>query len=585
MILKALYDYYQRKSKLGEIAPLGFEDKAIPFLVVIDENGKLVALEDTRSDSAKNGRVLRVPKNNGRSSNVDANLLWDNIEYVFGFPKSDSEKDVKAAMKKTKAFAEKIIKLSEMYPNNKDFLAVRKFVENPNRLEEIKNASEWEKCSKKAGCNVTFKICGKELVVENPDVADFLAKTMNTSSDGQKFICLITGEKTAPVMTHGGFTIGKTAGVKLVSFQTSSGYDSYYKDQGENAPVSLYAESAYTAALSSLLASKTNHVRIGDLQIVFWSDSKNSEIENVFGSLFDIPKKDNPDAWSSSISALYKSVFSGRKQVFEDRKFFVLGICSNKARMVVRFFIADTEQAIGARIAEHFSDFEIIRSSYDNKLFSIFNILTCISQGNKIENIPPNIEGGLISAILSGGMYPKSLQMQCTNRIRADRIINRIRAAILKAYLNRKNRILNSKEREIKVSLDIENNDIGYLCGRLFAVLERIQESALGKNVNATIVDRFYGSASSTPMLVFGRLIDLSNHHLSKIANQGTVIFLKKSISEIMDKIPATGFPAHLSLDEQSRFAIGYYHQRQEFFKSKEENETIENKENENDRK
>lgn len=175
--------------------------------------------------------------------------------------------------------------------------------------------------------------------------------------------------------------------------------------------------------------------------------------------------------------------------------------------------------------------------------------------------------------------------MQCTNRIRADRIINRIRAAILKAYLNRKNRILNSKEREIKVSLDIENNDIGYLCGRLFAVLERIQESALGKNVNATIVDRFYASASSTPMLVFGRLIDLSNHHLSKIANQGTVIFLKKSISEIMDKIPATGFPAHLSLDEQSRFAIGYYHQRQEFFKSKEENETIENKENENDRK
>ena len=132
------------------------------------------------------------------------------------------------------------------------------------------------------------------------------------------------------------------------------------------------------------------------------------------------------------------------------------------------------------------------------------------------------------------------------------------------------------------MSLDVENTDIGYLCGRLFAVLERIQETALGK-INATIVDRFYGSASSTPMSVFGKLIDLSNHHLSKIDKPNSVVFFRKAIGEIMDKMPASGFPSHLSLDEQSRFAIGYYHQKQEFFKSKTENNEIENKENEND--
>ena len=576
MILKALYDYYQRKRNLGEIAPLGFEDKAIPFLAVIDTNGKLVSLEDTSSETSKKGRVFRLPKAEGRSGKnawMFPNLLWDHIGFVFGYPKSDSAKDIETVKNQSKAFADKIIKLSEMYPDNKEFLAVRKFVENPNRLAEAENMAEWAKCVKIAGCNVTFKIDGStEIVAENSDVADFLGKSINASGDGQKYVCLITGEKAVPVMTHGGFTIGGTAGVKLVSFQTSSGYDSYYKEQGENAPVSLYAELAYTSALSCLLSSKTNRVGIGGLQIVFWSDSEQSDIENTFGSLFGIPSKDNPDQWTNSISTLYKSVFSGRQKIPEDRRFFVLGVESNKARMIVRFFVADTERIIGARIAEHFSDFDMIRKPNDREFFSVFNILSSISQGNDVKNIPPNIEGALISSILSGGMYPQSLQLQCLNRIRADRVVNRIRAAVLKAYLNRKNRILNNKEREIKVSLDIENNNIGYLCGRLFAVLERIQESALGKNVNATIVDRFYGSASSTPISVFGRLIDLSNHHLSKIENQATAVFLKKEMGAVMEKIPASGFPSHLSLDGQSRFAIGYYHQRQDFFKPKEEN-------------
>lgn len=587
MILKALYDYYQRKLKLGEIPPLGFEDKAIQFLVLIDENGKLVALEDASSESAKKGRVFRLPKAEGRSGKnawMSPNLLWDHLGFVFGYSKSYSAKDAENARNQSKAFAEKIIKLSEMYPNNKEFSAVRKFVENPNRLSEAEKQAEWAKCTKIAGCNVTFKVLGsKGIVAEHSDVADFLGKSMNVAGDGQKFVCLITGEKTVPVMTHGGFTIGATAGVKLVSFQTSSGYDSYYKKQGENAPVSLYAELAYTSALSSLLSGKTNRIGIGGLQIVFWGDSEKSGIENVFGSLFGLPAKDNPDAWNSSISALYKSMFTGRKQILGDVRFFVLGLDLNKARMIVRFFVADTEQKIGESIAAHFSDFEIIRKPSEHEFFSVFNILSSISQGNKIDNIPPNIEGSLISAVLSGGMYPQTFRLQCLNRIRADRIINRIRAAILKAYLNRKNRILNNKEREIKVSLDIENNDVGYLCGRLFAVLERIQEAALGKHINATIVDRFYGSASSTPMLVFGRLIDLSNHHLSKMENRATVAFLKKTIGEIMDKMPSTGFPSHLSLDEQSRFAIGYYHQHQEFFKPKAKNEKTEHKENNND--
>lgn len=214
---------------------------------------------------------------------------------------------------------------------------------------------EWAQCVKIAGCNITFRLRGEtEIVAANPDVADFLGKSINAAGDDKKYVCLITGEKTVPVMTHGGFSIGGSAGVKLVSFQTSRGYDSYYKEQGENAPVSLYAELAYTSALSTLLSGKSNRLGIGGLQMVFWSDSEKSEIENVFGSLFGIPAKDNPDGWVSSISALYKSVFSGREQILEDRKFFVLGLAANKARMIVRFFVADTERARRAHCGTFF---------------------------------------------------------------------------------------------------------------------------------------------------------------------------------------------------------------------------------------
>lgn len=588
MILKALYDYYQRKLKLGEIAPLGFEDKSIPFLIVIDSDGKLLAFEDTSSDAFKKGRIFRVPKaekRTGPKAWMSPNLLWDHIGFVFAFPKSDSSKDVEMAQKQSKSFLERVAKLCETHPKNPEFSAVRKFLENPQRLSDVSKFAEWEKCKKIAGCNVTFRVSpSNEIVAANPDIADFLGKLADVSDESrQESICLITGKKTVPALTHTGLTIGATAGVRLVSFKDSKGYDSYNKAQGENAPVAPSAEFAYTSALSDLLRSKTNRVGIGDLQVLFWSEKKGeSQIENSFGSLFGLQPKDNPNAGISAISTLYNSVFSGRRHIPGSNKFFVLGVEANKSRMIVRFFICDTELVISERIAEHFGDFEIVGNSKIDGLFSIYNIVAAIHSGTDMKNVPANTEQVLISAILSGGMYPKSLQLQCLNRIRADRVINRIRAAILKAYLNRKNRILNRNEREIKMSLDVENTDIGYLCGRLFAVLERIQETALGK-INATIVDRFYGSASSTPMSVFGKLIDLSNHHLSKIDKPNSVVFFRKAIGEIMDKMPASGFPSHLSLDEQSRFAIGYYHQKQEFFKSKTENNEIENKENEND--
>lgn len=620
MILKALYDYYQRKLKLGEIAPLGFEDVNIRFVVVIDKNGNFSSLEDKQTDKQFKGRVYRIPKGVDKSSDIQANLLWGKADYVFGYVDEDAirkkfenengvdvEKKIAEAIKRAKerspklvkAFLDRVDDLIAKYPSNAEFALVKKFLELPDCFNYIKQTEEWDKCKNKGSCNITFRIAGNNELVSsftNKDLFEYVQNgIVPKEGERQDYVCLITGRKTTPIRTHSKVPSGSKT--SLVSFQSDSGFDSYNKQQGYNAPVSKEAELSYITALNSLYNSPFNNVKIKNCNcnILFWSDSGNPDVSNSLAALFGLePTKDNPDAFVISLKKLINSIKTGKRVIPENHRFYVLGLeAANQSRLFARFFINDTESVIGERIFLHFSDFDIVENLKCNSLLSVNNILSAVSQSGRTKNNLSHIEGALISAIFSGGMYPRFLQLQCINRIQVDRKkpktkkeesekkdFERIRAAVLKAYLNRKNRILNNKEREIKVSLDIENKNVGYLCGRLFAVLERVQETAL-KNLNATIVDRFYGSASSTPMLVFGKLIDLSNHHLSKIPD--SVVFFRKAIGEIMDKMPASGFPSHLSLDEQSRFAIGYYHQKQEFFKSKTENNEIENKENEND--
>jgi CRISPR-associated protein Csd1 len=183
-----------------------------------------------------------------------------------------------------------------------------------------------------------------------------------------------------------------------------------------------------------------------------------------------------------------------------------------------------------------------------------------------MDNVPPNLAGAVIVGILDGTPYPITLLHQCVRRIRAEQQVNRARAAILKAYINRFNRFHNPKEKEVIMALDRSNINVGYRFGRLFAVLEKIQEES-SPGINATIRDRFYGAASTTPITVFPQLLKLKNHHLAKL-NPGRKVNFEKEIAEIFDELK-DDLPAHLTLDLQARFAVGYYHQRQDFFKKK----------------
>ncbi|HNE27447.1 MAG TPA: type I-C CRISPR-associated protein Cas8c/Csd1, partial [Pseudomonadales bacterium] len=198
---------------------------------------------------------------------------------------------------------------------------------------------------------------------------------------------------------------------------------------------------------------------------------------------------------------------------------------------------------------------------------SMWWLLSRIAAQEKTDNIPPNLAGDWMRAILAGLPYPDSLFQAALRRIQAERKVSYPRAAILKACLNRKQRFSHSSEKEITVSLDQENINIGYRMGRLFAVLEKIQEDAQ-PNINATIRDRYYSAASGTPASVMPILMRMKNHHLSKLPHKGQQVNYERLLGEILGEIK--DFPNQLSLQDQGRFAIGYYHQRQDFFTKRE---------------
>ena len=219
-------------------------------------------------------------------------------------------------------------------------------------------------------------------------------------------------------------------------------------------------------------------------------------------------------------------------------------------------------------ISRHFEDMKIVDTRKEKKPYvGLHSILGSVTLGGKSSDATPNLPEAVVKSIFQGLPYPISLFQACIRRIRAEQSVTIVRAAIIKAYLNRIN---NNNNIKIKIMLDKENQNQGYLCGRLFAVLDKIQEDANGIH---SIRERYMNSASSTPATVFSTILNLSAHHLEKL-NNGKQVYYEKLKQEIVSKLDADGFPAHLSLQDQGRFFVGYYHQRQDFFTSKEDKET-----------
>jgi CRISPR-associated protein Csd1 len=376
---------------------------------------------------------------------------------------------------------------------------------------------------------------------------------------------LVTGESGVIARTHSRTSIDKDT-KSLVGIQKNSGYDSYGKEQGYNAPIIQSTEFAYVTALNTLLKSKTQRILVGDASTVFWSE-KQSSFESDFAFFFKEPEKDDPDAGTQRVKALFESVNSGTYIEDDgDKRFYILGLAPNAARISIRFWQVGTISEFALRIKQYFEDFAIVKPPKEPEYYSIWRILVNVAAQDKSENIPPNLAGEFMRSILEGTPYPATLLQACLRRIHSDteNRVKPVRAAVIKAYLNRYYRFYpNQNHKEVTMELDTNQPSIGYQLGRLFAALEKIQEEA-NPGINATIRERFYGAACATPVTVFTTLLRLKNHHLAKLDNKGRVVYFERLLGEIMSNF--MDFPAHLDLHEQGRFAIGYYHQRQAFF-------------------
>lgn len=569
MILKALYDYYYR---CGNLPQKGMELKEIAFLIVIDREGRFLRFEDRRIDK-KQAQKFLVKKHIGRTSAVVANYLYDNSGYVLGY----SEKgDV---MMQFQAFKKKVESIYEAHPDNPDIVAVHKFyqTEQSEILQQIQADLLWpdiEKNLSKKYSTFTFLIEGDtKIVAEKEELLD----EKEEKTEGFQ-VCLVSGKKGIAVETTTATMIpGSQATAKLVAFQVNSGYDSYGKSKGGNAPISEDAEFAYTTALNHLLESNSrNKFTVSSRTFLFWASKEDEvglRVEDSFFSLFGFnEQEDDPNKNIEQVRKVFKSVYSGELRTTTDDIFYILGLAPNAARIAIIYWAEIPLKQFAETICRHFDDMEIVDTRIDKKPYmSLRNILGAVTPGGKASDAVPNLSDAVVKGVFQGVPYPQTLFASCIRRIRAesgdkDKVpVHITRAAIIKAYLNR----LNDNEQKIKVMLDKENNNQGYLCGRLFAVLDKIQEEASRQH---SIRERYMNSASSTPAAVFSTILNLSNHHLEKLESEGRRVYFEKLMQEIISKIDAKGFHPQLDLQDQGRFFIGFYHQRQDFFTKNETN-------------
>ena len=571
MILKALYDYYDRCK--GTLPAFGRELKEIGFLVVIDRDGNFLRFEDRRINN-KQAQTFIVKKQLGRTSAPLANYLYDSSAYVFGF---SDKKDFDGCRKYLETFKKKVDEIYKAAPDNEDITAVHRFYQRDAQatLTKMKADTLWpeiEKNLNKKYSLFSFLINGDtQIVAEKEELLDLLD---GDNHDNEK-VCLVSGKKGKIVdVTTATMIPGSQAVAKIVSFQVKSGYDSYGKEQGANAPISEESEFAYSTALKHLLRSDSrNKFLIGNRTFLFWASRDNSASNQAEKGFFDLfgfsdSDDDDPNARIEQVRKVFKAIYSGELNTSLDDKFYILGLAPNSARIAVIYWAEIPLKDFAERINRHFEDMEI--TGANKPYMALRSILGAVTLGGKSSDAIPNLPDALVKSIFQGLPYPQTLFASCVRRIRAENSIYTTRAAIIKAYLNRLN---NTNEQKIKVMLDKENNNQGYLCGRLFAVLDKIQEEA---NNQHTIRERYMNSASSTPSAVFATILNLSSHHSEKL-NEGRNVFFEKLKQEIIEKLDADGFPAHLDLQDQGRFFVGYYHQRQAFFTKSEKEENNNN--------
>ncbi|WP_298644455.1 type I-C CRISPR-associated protein Cas8c/Csd1 [uncultured Cardiobacterium sp.] len=594
MILASLARYYDRLAKESDVAgnpkvpPYGFSEEKIGWILVLDKEGQLHnVVSNLSTDKKPQPKLMIVPQSFKRTGTTPRPFfLWDKTAYALGV---EANKDKAEAKKKPFIPAEKTFTVFRDYhlellqgSADEGLRAIYLFLRNwqPEHFAEQPLPVEM------LDTNVVFSLEVPSAFIHEREAAQTLWLNLLRSNEGDEGLCLVSGE-TAPIArlhpAIKGVLGGQSSGGSIVAFNKEHlAFTSFGKEQGANAPVSEQSAFAYTTTLNYLLRRENNHcLIIGDASTVFWAEAADSAAAQAAEDFFAEIASPDDDEESAKVFAVLEQVAKGRPlqevapELSPDTRFYILGLAPNASRLSIRFWLDTAFGQLAQNLAQHWQDLAIEPRPWKTPP-SIWRLLLQTAALGKSENISPILAGEMVRAVINGTPYPLSLLSQLIARVRADGDVNGLRVAMMKAVLQRRYRKGFIQE-GVPMSLHTESRNPAYLLGRLFAVLERIQHQALGE-LNAGIADRYYGSASAMPYFVFPRLLAGVKNHLSRLRKDkaGMAVNLDKELGTIIENLPEI-FPRHLSIEEQGRFAIGYYQQKQSYFIKKDTTETIDN--------
>lgn len=589
MLIKALCDYYDVLADKGSVLPDGYSKVNVHYLISLTENGQVDEIIDwQKKETIPSGKKMKERKapvemvmpQRTEKPGIDANIVEHRPLYIFGL---NLDKDhltpddgTDRARKSHKAFLEDNLNFVENL-DSPIVSAYKNFLVSWKPEEETEN--KWllglGKDYQKAG--FAFCLSGSPdcLLHNDPELKkkwkEEYTKKAEKSDDSKTAQCAVTGDNEPIARIHSkikGVYGGLATGSVLIGFNNDS-ENSYGNEQSYNSNISETAMKKYTEALNFLLGSNKHKAMIDDMTIVYWAMSRQDIYEDLFMKML-LGQQDQMDA--EKTEAMLKVLLRDARdlKVTEERlqlentidpsvDFYMLGLKPNSSRLSVKFIVRRKYMDVLRNIARFQRDLQVSEDFHSVALWQIKREM--ISPKSKNDKVNPALIARLLETIMNGGTYPLSFLETIIRRVKTDEgsgKINTIRAGIIKACINNR-----EQKEELKMSLDKTNQTPAYLCGRLFAVLEKLQQDASNNALNRTIKDAYFASASARPALVFPKLIRLAQNHLNKVKYP---VYYNKLIGEIMDGLKGE-FPEILRLTDQGRFDVGYYQQNQDLWK------------------
>lgn len=588
MILQALTAYYEQLVRQGKLSAPGWDDSfKVSYELRLNDAGQLLRVVPLLTEKTVGKktvlapRAMRVPAHVKRTAGVSANLLCDNSSYLLGADEKGKPERAKQCFDACAALHHRLLDDVDS-PSARALLAYFDSWDPAQAATHPLLAEQWKEITGNANLIFGYEAADHSHSFVNDDLAiqNAWQAYYNDRSAGADMVqCLITGKQAPAALVHPsimGVQGAQSSGAALVSFNADA-FCSYGHEQGENAPMSEYAAFAYTTALNRLLADRNHCKHVGDTTILCWAENAEPVYQDAM-SMFLFGADEAAGIQESDVQAALKRLSAGQtvpfleKELSPDQHFYLLGLAPNVSRLSVRFFLRDTFGSFAQNLQKHAEEMAIDCSEKEKfrtlPIWAVVNETTRTVPGQPAKP-SPQLAGDLLRAVLTGGRYPATLLNGVTLRIRAEQAVTRGRAAVIKAYYLRNYPTELNKE-VFTVSLN-ETTNVPYLLGRLFSVLEAVQKAA-NPGINTTIKDRYFDAACAAPVMVFSTLLRLSQKHLRKL-NDGLATYYDKQITELMAQLPESGFPARLSLPDQGKFAIGYYHQTQKRYAKKNEEE------------